>query len=128
MPSLTHKNALLIAAQAYDNPRCASYEEFLEDVRRLKYIKRLLRRYVVTGELKEQLVLNHLITLYNCFDAQQLTPLLFLKMDTMLFPALKTLLTYLNRMPSRLHSIEGLTIRNEDIELDTKLWERLETL
>lgn len=124
---LTHKTAILWASQCYDNPQCASTEEFLEDVRRIKYIKRLLRKYVVTGEIKEQLVLNHLITLLNVFDPPRLVPLLFLKMDTMLYPTLATFLAFLNHMPDRI-KIEGVTLRRNDIELDQDLLARLQEL
>lgn len=124
---LNQKNAVVYAAKIYDNPRCASVDEFLEDLRRVKYVKRLLRKYVATGEIKEQLVLNHVITLLNVFDPPRLIPLLFLKMDTSLFSALKTVLQFLNHMPEIL-VIDGLSIRNCDIQLDGRLWDRLQDL
>ena len=62
---LTELNIELYAAKGYENPNCVSIEEFVEDFNRLRYIKRLIRRYSQNGELKERLILNHLVILYN---------------------------------------------------------------
>ena len=64
---LNEDNFTLFAIRYYDNPQCTSTEEFYEDIRRFRYLKRLLKRYVKTGELRERLILNHLIVLSNLF-------------------------------------------------------------
>lgn len=94
---LDESNFVIFAAKHYDNPQCVSTKEFIEDLGRFKYIKKLLGRYVERGELRERLILNHLIILYNCFD-QETTKMLFMKM-----PEYKSLLVpfieYLGRLP-----------------------------
>ena len=64
---LTDENFTMFAMQCYDNPQCTSMEEFMEDLRRFRYLKRLLRRYYKNGELRERLILNHLIVIFNIF-------------------------------------------------------------
>lgn len=125
---LTSKNALLFATKFYQNEQCMTMAEFLDDYRRIKYLKRLLRRYVVTGEIKERLVLNHLITLYNVFEPEALTRLLFLKLDPNLYPPLKTYLEFLNYMPSRVPGIAGKTVLNTHIDTDLALLTKLRSL
>lgn len=77
---LTNKTFALFAAKYYDNPNCEGVEEFEEDLQRFKYLKRLFTKYLATGEIKERLVLNHIVVLYNLFGIQ-CTRMLFLKMD-----------------------------------------------
>ena len=84
---LTHDNWLFFAIQNYNNPSSVTYSDFEEDLKRFKYIKRLLKRYETTGELKTHLILNHVIVLYNVFD-DAATPLLFYKSADWFFPAL----------------------------------------
>ena len=67
---LTHKNFKLYAAKMYNNPECLDVNEFQQDVTRFKYLKRLLKRYELTGDLQERLILNHLIVLYNVFGIE----------------------------------------------------------
>jgi hypothetical protein len=76
---LNDSNFIIFAAKHYDNPQCTSTSEFLNDLNRFKYIKKLLTKYHNTGELKERLILNHLIILYNCFD-KETTRMLLVKM------------------------------------------------
>ena len=125
---LTSKNALSYAARSYYNDQCMTMEEFLDDYRRIKYLKRLMRKYVVTGEIKERLVLNHLVTLYNVFEPDALTRLLFLKLDPHLYSPLKTYLDFLNYMPSRVSGIAGKTLLNTHIETDMALLAKLRSL
>ena len=105
---LDETNFLLYAAKHYDNPQCFDTLEFYEDLARFKYIKRLFNRYEETGELKERLVVNHLIILYNVFG-EAATPLLFFKIDRDLWPVIKSFVVYLGRLPeyprSTLHDI-----------------------
>ena len=95
---LTPDNWLFFAIQNYNNPSSVTYADFEEDLKRFKYIKRLLKRYETTGELKTHLILNHVIVLYNVFD-DAATPLLFYKIDKELWSVLKTFLMFLQRLP-----------------------------
>ena len=95
---LNQDNWLMFAIKNYDNPLSVTYEDFEEDLKRFKYIKRLLRRYETSGDFKVHLILNHIIILYNAFgDAA--TPLLFFKIDQELWSVLKTFLIFLGRIP-----------------------------
>jgi hypothetical protein len=115
----------LNAAKHYDNPGCESIEEFHDDLNRFKYIKRLFTKYQETGEIKERLVLNHLIALYNLFGAIPTTRMLFLKLDGN-WELLKPFLVYLGYMPERLYEIGQHTVINDsDIELNSNMVDRL---
>jgi hypothetical protein len=92
---LTDKNFLVYACQNYHNPCCRSTEEFADDLRRIKYIKKLITRYMETGELKERLILNHTIILNNVFRPEPLCRILFLKMEP-IFGYIKPFLVGLN--------------------------------
>src|SRR5574343_530062 len=96
---LTENNFELYAAKHYDNPRCLDIEEFYDDLARFKYIKRLLRKYKQSGELQERLILNHFIILYNVFGIEAANRMVFFKMEPELWPAVKTVLGYLNYLP-----------------------------
>ena len=78
---LTDKNFLLYCAKHYNNPACTGTDEFFDDLRRIKYIKKLITRYIETGELKERLILNHIIVLSNVFNSTALCRILWLKME-----------------------------------------------
>jgi hypothetical protein len=99
---LNDDNILIFAIKNYDNPDCKSMTEFEEDMSRCVYLKRLFRKYHKTGELKERLILNHLITFYNVFGVQAATKILFYKIDSELHYILKTFLIYLNYIPTEL--------------------------
>ena len=88
---------LLYAAKYYDNPHCSDIAEFEEDLKRFQYLRKLFGRYRQTGELKERLILNHLIILYNCFGLET-TNMLFMKLDEY-HECLKPFVEYLNFMP-----------------------------
>ena len=106
---LNEENHLLFAIKYYENPHAATMEDFEEDLKRFKYIKRLLKKYVVQGELKHHLILNHLIICFNVFG-EGTVPLLFFKIEKEYWSILKTFLLFLNRIPdypkSGLDSIE----------------------
>ena len=93
---ITSDNVLLFAVKHYDNPQCEGEKEFYDDLKRFKYIKRLLRRYHETGVLKERLLLNHLIVLNNVFSPEAATTLLLYKIQPTYWPALKSFLIFLN--------------------------------
>ena len=93
-------------------------DDFEEDMKRFKYLKRLFRRYERTNVLNDRLILNHLIVLYNVLD-QAATPLLFFKIDKQHWSMLKTFLVFLNRMP--IESIVTGGVRGDDIQLDYEI-------
>ena len=93
---ITPQNVVMYAIKNYDNPQCEGEKEFEDDLKRFKYIKRLLRRYYDTGVLKERLLLNHLIVLNNVFSVEAATTLLLYKIQPTYWPALKSFLIYLN--------------------------------
>lgn len=102
MDDLNNGNYILFAAKYYWSVHYTT-KEFSSDLKRISYIKRLLRKYVSTGNISERLVLNHLILLFNVFTCPKAVQrLLFLKMDNSCYSALKTFLIYLNRMPDEL--------------------------
>ena len=88
----------MFAIKNYENPQAVTKEDFDKDLNHFKYIKRLLKRYKNTGVLKSHLLLNHFIVLYNIFGAAT-TPMLFHKIDEDLWPAMKTFIIFLNRLP-----------------------------
>lgn len=116
---LNETNFLLYAAKHYDNPSCYDTLEFYEDLNRFKYIKRLFSRYEETGELKERLVLNHIIVLYNMFGVQATTRMLFFKLKGF-YHCLVPFLVLLNYLPDKVVGIgiDNKTIITSDIILD----------
>ena len=116
---LNEKNFLLYAMQHYDNPQCVEVEEFNDDLRKIKYIKRLFNQYSLGGELKERLLLNHIIVFFNVFQTKAATRILFFKLDEKFWPVLKTFLFYLQFMPEdKIESINGKEILVTDISMD----------
>ena len=94
---LNESNYLLFAIKFYDNPQSVTREDFESDLKRIRYVKRLLKRYQNNGELKVHLILNHLIILFNVFN-EATVPLLFYNLDEELWPAIKSFLIFLNRV------------------------------
>ena len=95
---LTEENFLLFAIKHYENPQAVTKEDFDKDLNHFKYVKRLLKRYQKTGQLKTHLLLNHFIILYNIFgDAT--TPMLFFKIEKELWSTMKTFVVFLNKLP-----------------------------
>jgi hypothetical protein len=111
---LTDNNFVLFAMHNYDNPQCHSVEEFDEDLKKFLYLKKLFSRYRKNGELRERLILNHIIVLYNIFG-ESATKMLFHKVDEECWSSLATFLVYLNRMPETLPEY-GIVL--SDIKLD----------
>lgn len=95
---LNESNYLLFAIKFYNNPQALTREDFDADLKRIRYIKRLLKRYKNTGELKIHLILNHLIILFNVFN-EATVPLLFYNLEQDLWPSIKSFLIFLNRIP-----------------------------
>jgi len=123
---LDNENYALYAAKYYDNPTCRSVDEFNEDLTRLIYLKRLFRRYRRSGELRERLILNHLITFYNVFGNEAATRLLFFKIDPDLHDVLKTFLIYLQYMSETTKNIDSIDI--VAIPLDQAIIDQLRKL
>lgn len=122
---LTHKNYFLYCAKHYDNPHCVDIEEFKEDLNRIKYIKKLITRYEQKGELKEHLILNHMITLYNVFGPEHLPRILYLKMKEQL-QYITPYLVQLNSLPDKLYNInEEKIIHTDEWPLNEVIVERL---
>jgi hypothetical protein len=114
---LNDDNFLMYAVKAYNSPHCIM-SEFEGDLKRTKYLKRLFRRYKVTKTLKERLILNHLILLYNVFGVEPATRILFFRIDEQDHDVLKTFLIYLNYMPDKVKGINGKDIISSDILID----------
>jgi hypothetical protein len=95
---LNEENFLLFAIKHYENPQAVTKEDFDKDLQHFKYIKRLLKKYKNTGELKAHLLLNHFIILYNIFN-DAATPMLFYKIENDLWSTVKTFILFLNKLP-----------------------------
>ena len=116
---LNEKNFLLYAMKEYNNPQCTDVDEFNDDLKKIKYIKRLLNQYVSEGVLKERLLLNHIIVFYNVFPPAAATRILFYKIEEKFWPMLKPFLFYLKLMPEdKVESIMGKEIITGDISMD----------
>lgn len=116
---LNEKNFLLYAMKEYNNPQCTEIEEFNDDLKKIKYIKRLLNQYVSEGVLKERLLLNHIIVFYNVFPPAAATRILFFKIEERFWPILKPFLFYLKLIPEdKIESIMGREIRTNEILMD----------
>jgi hypothetical protein len=121
--TLTDANFIIYAAKHYDNPQCFDTEEFYDDLKRFKYIKRLFNRYEITGELKERLVLNHIVVLYNVFG-QHATRMLLLKLRGY-YGYLKPFLVLIQRMPEAVGGVGENTVYSSDIVMDENIIEIL---
>lgn len=121
---LDENNFLVFAMHNYDNPQCHSLEEFEDDLKRFYYLKKLFSRYKADGIVRERLVLNHIIVLYNLFGTAA-TNMLFYKINKEDWPLLATFLVYLNRMPDYL---DNYNVRLSDLKLDDNIIKILRNL
>ena len=96
---ITNDNILLFALKHYDNPQCEGEKEFYDDMKRFKYIKRLLKKYSQDGIVKERLILNHIIVINNVFGPEAASTLLLFKIEPEFWPQLKSFLVYLGMLP-----------------------------
>jgi hypothetical protein len=96
---ITSDNVLLFAVKHYDNPQCEGEKEFYDDMKRFKYIKRLLKKYKSDGVVKERLLLNHIIILNNVFGPDAASTLLLFKIEPEHWPQLKSFLVFLSMLP-----------------------------
>jgi hypothetical protein len=122
--NLTDDNFVMYAMKYYNSPLCMM-SEFEGDIKRIKYLKRLFRRYKVTKSVKERLILNHIILLKNVFGQEATARILFYKIDHRDYDVLKTFLMYLNIVPDMVYGINGKNIRTGDIPIDTNIAEIL---
>ena len=125
--NLNDDNFIIYAMKAYDRPNCIM-SEFEEDLSRIKYVKRLIKRYKTTGELKERLILNHIIVLSNVFGIEPSVRMLFFKIDKEDYDILKTFLLFLNYMPRHINGISGNHYNSADIRVDVFVGSRLSKL
>ena len=115
---LTDNNFLLFCAKHYDNSRYISTEEFIEDLNRIKYIKKLITRYVENGDLKERLILNHIIILNNCFGPEVLCKIFYLKLKLQM-KYIKPFLILLNILPENIYNVDDEKVIDTNlIEMD----------
>ena len=124
---LNDENILIYAMKAYDKPNCIM-SEFKEDMKRFNYLKRLFYRYRKFNELRERLIVNHIVVLYNVFGVEVTTRLLFFKLSKVDYSALKTYLLFLNLMPDDVRGINGQNIKSSDIPVDMKIADVLRNL
>jgi hypothetical protein len=126
MDKLDDSNFMLYAAQNYTNNQCTDMLEFLDDLNRIKYIKRLLKRYDLDGDLKERLILNHLIVLYNVFNTAAMTRMLVFKLYNYLH-ILKPFLAFLNFWPNQIERIgfNDNTILSDDVPINDNVVDAL---
>jgi hypothetical protein len=103
---LTQDNFLLFVMKHYDNPSCKDMEEFMEDLERVKYIKRLLNKFEKKDSLKERLILNHIIILNNVFGAEACARILFFRLEPEYHSCLKSFLKYLQILPIKIPDLD----------------------
>ena len=117
--TITPANWIMFAMKNYDNPQADGEEEFYEDIKRFKYLKRLLKKYYDTGVLKERLILNHIIILSNVFGVEAASTLLLYKIDKEYWPTLKSFMKKLNML---------YETDLKDVPMDIHVWSTLDNL
>jgi hypothetical protein len=114
---LTEDNFEYFAIKHYDDPNCQGLHEFKEDMQRFKYLNRLLNKYEECGEMRTNLVLNHIVVLYNLFS-DAATNMLFYRVAEKHWPILAPFLIYISRLPEEIHLSASRTIKDSDIPID----------
>ena len=115
---LNEKNYVMFAMKYYDNLQCTSIEEFNEDLNKIKYVKRLFNRFLETGELRTNLIMNHLIVIYNVFENEAATRMLFFRVEKRFYSILKPFLLFMNRLPKVVRGIDDKNIITNEIPLN----------
>ena len=119
---LTEENFVMYAMKHYDNPACRGMAEFEDDLKKFRYLKRLFRKYTAGKGLKERLIVNHIVVLYNLFGPEAATKMLFFKVEEKYWSQLKTFLVYLSIMPVGFEvSKKGVVMQGFEIPLDEKV-------
>jgi hypothetical protein len=116
------ENFVQYAMKSYENPHCTTIEEFEKDLERISYLNKLFYRYYEKSDLNAGLMLNHIIILYNVFDVEACTEMLFFKTKKEYWSGLKTFLTFLSYMPNYIKSV---SIKDSDIAIDNKIADEL---
>jgi len=124
---LNEDNFILYATKHYMSPHCIM-SEFEDDIKRIKYLKRLFRRYKTKSILKERLILNHIILLNNVFGPEVTSRILFFKIDSRDYDILKTFLFYLRIMPEKIEGINGKEIYSSSIPIDLTILRTLKNI
>lgn len=125
MEKLTDENFLLYCASHYNNAAYATTDDFIEDFNRIKYIKKLITRYIEQGDLKERLILNHIIILNNCFGSEVCCKILYLKFKNNM-KYIKPFLIFLQILPEKIYNVKDESIIYTDaIEMDPEIVARL---
>jgi hypothetical protein len=117
---LTEDNFEYFAIRHYDDPNCQGLQEFREDMQRFKYLNRLLNKYEECGEMRTNLVLNHIVVLYNIFN-EAATNMLFYRVAEKHWPILVPFLIYINRLPSDIYLSSKRSIKDSDIPIDMQV-------
>jgi len=129
MKILNESNFMLYAAANYINNVKYDIDEFNEDLNRFKYVKRLFSRYTENKDLKERLILNHILTLYNVFETKALTRMLFFRVNECHWSHLKTFLIFLGKMPDKIDALDAHgDIISSEISVDLFIANRLREL
>ena len=119
---LTEENFVMYAMKHYDNPACRGMAEFEDDLKKFRYLKRLFRKYTAGKGLKERLIVNHIVVLYNLFGPEAATKMLFFKVEEKYWSQLKTFLVFLSIMPVGFEvSKKGVVVQGFEIPLDEKV-------
>ena len=118
---LNKDNFLIFAIRNYDNPLASTQDDFEEDLKKFKYVKRWLKKYHETGDMNGHLLLNHIIVIFNCWN-DAAVPMFFYKVDSIYWPYLMSFLLYLNRLP------EYPRTQVHDIDPDINIFKNLKGL
>jgi hypothetical protein len=124
---LTDATFDVYAKHHYKNEYCMSIEEFYKDLSRIKYIRNLIKRYIDNDDLKERLLLNHLVALGNVFSIESVVKMVFFRLEEEMWPTIKPFLEYLNYMPEVV-SIRGYYIHTSDVPIDLNVKDKLNNL
>jgi hypothetical protein len=120
---LTDENFIIFCAKHYDNINYCSTEDFLSDINRIKYVKKLITRYISSGDLRERIILNHIIILNNCFGVEVLNKILYLKLKDQ-FKYIKPFLILINSLSTSICNGSEV-IYTDDIQIDNNIVQKL---
>lgn len=112
----------------YTNQHCHSIDEFLEDLKIIKYIKVLLRKHIMQKDINEQLLINHFISFYNVFDHEKASQIIFFRLEDYYWPAARAVFDYLGKTPNNFISSDHKRIYTEDIVSCEQLKQKLNKL
>jgi hypothetical protein len=116
------------AMKHYRNDHCITIDEFYNDLKRIRYIRLLITRYKDSGDLRERLILNHLIALGNMFDVEAVVRMLFFRCEEEHYPVIKSFLSYLSFMPKVVYNINGHNIWSSEIKEDSHVLNKLKSI